>query len=127
MTRNELAAKASQRGYSLDASVTDERLAHLHPHMMNGRPTRLTRQVVRHLDVPQQTANEWIIAGHYLASYDLGMPGDEIIAPPTTDSDLMVVSLPSYWVVAVCGGRGEATDGENTQACEMNYTILRKS
>lgn len=126
MNRNELEKKAATKGLSLSASVTDERLARIHPAMLNGRPDRLTSENAHHLDAPRETVAEWIASEYMVASYDLGKPGDEIVAPMYVDEDLNVVVLPSFSVVAVCTGAGQASDGDSVTSCEMYFTILRR-
>lgn len=124
-TRTSIEQKAERMGFGVHESVTDERLARINPRMLNGRPDRLTKKNVRWLDVSREQGDQWISEGCHIASYDLGQPGDEVIAPPIADKQLALVILPSFRVVAVVEGQGESTDGDNTNACGMMYTILR--
>jgi len=126
MNRSELEKRAATKGLTLSASVTDERLARIHPAMRNGRPDRITAENAHHLDAPRDTVDEWIAREYMVASYDLGNPGDEIVAPPYVDEQLHVVVLPSFRVVAVCTGAGETNDGDRMTPCEMCFTILRR-
>jgi hypothetical protein len=125
MTRDQLASKAATRGYACDASVTDDRLGRVHPRMLNGRPDLMKKALASHLDATTEQVREWTASPHYVAPYDLGEVGSEIIAPPTTDDAAKMVRLPSYSVVAVCKGSGESFDGDNIQPLGLTYTILR--
>jgi hypothetical protein len=125
MTRDQLASKAATRGYTCDASVTDDRLSRVHPRMLNGRPDLITAKLASHLDATADQIREWTASHHYVAPYDLGEAGSEIIAPPTTDDASKVVRLPSFRAVAACKGSGESFNGETSRPREMTYTILR--
>jgi hypothetical protein len=125
MTRDQLASKAWTLGYACDASVTDDRLNRVHPRMLNGRPDLITAKIASHLDATTEQIREWTASPHYVAPYDLGEVGGEIIAPPTTDDAAKMVRLPSYSVVAVCKGSCESFDGDNIQPLGLTYTILR--
>ena len=124
MTRNQLEQRASSRGYTLHESVTDERLGRINPKMLNAKPELLTKKNSRYLDASKDQIESWLAAGCHIAAYDLGGIGDEVIAPPTTMDDLMLVVLPSFRVVAKCEGTGERTDGDKHTAVGLTYTIL---
>lgn len=126
MNRDDLAKLAATRGYTLHDSVTDERLARIHPRMLNGKPERLDKRAGSYLDAAPARVKQWIAEGCLIASYALGAPGDEVVAPPTTDNSLMLVVLPSFRVVAVVTGQGESHDGDHTAAVEMAFTILAR-
>jgi hypothetical protein len=125
MTRDQLASKAATRGYACDSSVTDDRLGRVHPRMLNGRPDLMKKALASHINATTEQVREWTASPHYVAPYDLGEVGSEIIAPPTTDDAAKMVRLPSYGVVAVCRGSGESFDGDTSQPRELTYTILR--
>ena len=93
--------------------------------MINGKPERLTKKHAAFLEASALQIKEWIDMGCYVASYELGAVGDEVVAPPTTDATLALVILPSFHVIAVVEGNGETSDGDETSACGMTFTIVR--
>lgn len=126
MTREAMAARAATKGYTLHESVTTERLATIHPRMLNARPDRVTKKNAIYLNATREQVEQWIVGEHYISSYNLGGVGDEVIAPPTVDEQLALVILPTFKIIAVVDGQGEATDGDTAAApCGMKYTILR--
>ncbi len=106
-------------------SVSDDRLARINPKMLNARPDKVTKKNAIHLNADKADIDQWIKDECYVASYSLGKPGDEVIAPPTVDKELALVILPSFRVVAVVNGDGERTDGNSVSRGGMSYTILK--
>ena len=125
LTREFIEKKAATMGLVVHESVTDERLARINPRMLNGRPERLSKNHTSVLDATREQFERWIEDGCYVAPYDLGKIGEEVIAPPVTDKQLALVLQPSFCVVAVIEGTGETIGDEEPVRHAMAFTILR--
>lgn len=124
MTVSQIRANAEKNGYTLHESVTDERLSRIPAAMLGVQPERLTKAHDAQIDAPRSDVARWIADRCLIAPYDLGAPGDEVVALPKADRELHIVVLPSYRIVAVTTGAGESYDGESASPRAMRYTIL---
>ncbi len=118
-----LKKRAESRGYSLHESVTAERLAASDPTVMLGHavPPTKAAQYIDGLD----DAEELEQAGYIVVPYRIGVVGGTVIAPPTTERELMLVVLPTLRVVRHVQGAGQSFDGdEASEPREMTYTVL---
>lgn len=127
MTVDQLRQRAEAKGYTLHQSVTAERMDRINDAIMLGNAVRLTdARALSRAGIEIENADQLDREGCVLVPYRIGTIGEQVVAPPKLDKDLMLVTLPSYTVVGYVEGAGESFDGDDTRRLDsLIYTILR--